>query len=214
MIRIHDLHFSWPGGSPLFQGLNLTLPKGCVIAILGPNGAGKSTLLRLITGLEQPARGKIEIAGQDTGAADNLAQRIGAVMQSSDRHFLRSSVLEEVAVGPRILGLADPLGLARQALDRVGLGADADHHPMDLDTGARRLVSLASAIVHAPQVLALDEVQRGLDQLNRDRLQSVIALEAARGATVLLVSHDPDFVRQTATMALRFSSAGLELKAL
>lgn len=214
MIHIRDLHFSWPGGAPLFAGLDLTLPDATVIAVVGPNGTGKSTLLRLIAGLEQPERGMVEVAGVDTRDTRDLARRVGAVMQSSDRHFLRSTVLDEVAVGPRTLGLADPNGLARQALQHLQLEALAGQHPLDLDTGARRLVSLASAIAHGPQVLLLDEIQRGLDRLNRARLETAIAAEAARGATVLLVSHDPAFVRRTATMVLRFSRDGIALAPL
>lgn len=214
MIRVEDLGFAWPGRPPLFSGLTLTLPEGCAIGVVGPNGTGKSTFLRLLTGLEKPAAGRIALAGLDLAVAGpiELARLIGAVLQSSDRHFLRTSVLEEVALGPRRLGLSDPVGRARSTLARLDLAAAEQAHPLDLDGGARRLVALACAIVHGPRLLLLDETQRGLDRVNRDRLARTIAAEVQRGATVLSVSHDADFTRRVATQVLRFSARGITLQ--
>nr|WP_237168639.1 ABC transporter ATP-binding protein [Paracoccus shandongensis] len=193
------MHFAWPDGRRIFAGLDGAFPGASVTAIVGPNGSGKTTLLRLIAGLETPQRGRIVIAGQGW---------IGAVMQSADRHVLCSTVEDEVAVTPRMLGLPDPRAVARQALAQLGLGALAARHPLDLDAGARRLVGLASAIAHRPPVLLLDEVQRGLDRLYRARLQAAIGAEAARGAAVLLVSHDADFIRRTAGRVIDLAAQG------
>lgn len=211
MIETLGLSFAWPGQSPLFSDLTLTLQPGQVTAVVGPNGMGKSTFLRLIAGLERPLSGQIRIAGFDTAEAapGDLARRIGAVMQASDRHFLRSTVLDEVALGPRALGLSDPEAQALATLKRLGLHGHATSHPLDLDAGARRLVSLASALVHRPKVVLLDEAQRGLDRINRRRLEAAIATEAAGGATVVIVSHDSDFLARTASQTLRFSRDGV-----
>lgn len=214
MISLDRLSFGWPNAPLLYREISLTLPKAQVIAVLGPNGAGKSTLLRLVAGLEAPRAGHLRLAnGMEPALTPpaTLARLIGAVFQASDRHFLRSRVLDEIALGPRKLGLSDPDGLARRALARLELSEIAEAHPLDLDAGARRLVSLATAIVHGPQILLLDEGQRGLDQLNRDRLIAVMAEERARGTTILSVSHDRDFTRQTASLALDLREGGMTL---
>ncbi len=214
-VEIEGMSFGYPGQSLLFSGLDLRLPTGIALAVLGPNGRGKSSLLRLLSGLERPLRGRIRIAGLDLSQAParEVARLVGMVAQSSDRHFLRARVIEEVALGARTLGLADPETLAQGALDRLGIADLAGCHPLDLDAGQRRLVALAAAITHGPRLLLLDEAQRGLDRLNRACLERLIGAEAARGTTVLAVTHDTDFARQIAENFLVVSQAGVEQKA-
>jgi len=199
-VEIEGLDFGYPGRPLLFSGLDLRLPAGAALAVLGPNGQGKSSLLRLLAGLEQPLRGRIRIAGLDLSQAParDVARLVGMVAQSSDRHFLRARVIEEVALCARTLGLAGPETLAQDALDRLGIADLAGNHPLDLDAGQRRLVALAAAVAHGPRLLLLDEAQRGLDRLNRACLERLIGAEAARGTTVLAVTHDTDFARQIA----------------
>lgn len=204
MIRLEDVTFGWPGAAPLFSGLSLALPSGAGIAVTGPNGAGKSTLLRLIAGLERPQKGRIALGPEahDPAMPGTFARHGGAVLQASDRHYVSRTVLQEVALGPKLLGLPDPEGLAHAALDRLGLAAHGPAHPLDLHAGARRLVSLAAAIAHRPRILLLDEVQRGLDRLHRARVVDLIATEAAAGATILIVSHDVEFLAATCRLRL------------
>lgn len=122
-------------------------------------------------------------------------------------------MIEEVALGPRTLGLADPEALARDALARLGLAGLAGCHPLDLDAGLRRLVALAAAIAHRPRLLLLDEARRGLDRLDRRLLERLVAVEVAAGTTVLAVTHDTDFARQIASGFLLVSDRGVELRA-
>lgn len=212
-VEIEGVDFGYPGQPLLFSGLSLSLPAGSALAVLGPNGRGKSSLLRLLSGLERPLRGRIRVAGLDLCGAGppEVARLVGMVAQSSDRHFLRARVSEEVALGARTLGLRHPEALARDALDRLGIADLAGSHPLDLDAGQRRLVALAAAVAHDPRLLLLDEAQRGLDRLNRARLEALIGAEVARGATVLAVTHDMDFARRIPGRPLLVSDAGVAL---
>lgn len=213
-VQIEGLSFGYPGQPLLFSGLDLGLPAGRAFAVLGPNGRGKSSLLRLLSGLERPLRGRIRIFGLDLSQApaQQVARLVGMVAQSSDRHFLRARVIDEVALGARTLGLAASDTLAQGALDRLGIADLAGRHPLDLDAGQRRLVALAAAIAHRPRLLLLDEAQRGLDRLNRACLEGLIASETTRGTTVLAVTHDTDFARRIAGSLLLVSRDGVEIR--
>lgn len=210
LVEIKGLHFGHPGQAPLFSGLDLRFPAGTAIAVMGPNGRGKTTLLRLLAGLEPPAAGRIRIAGVDPARAgpQEMARLVGMVAQSSDRHFLCARVIDEVAFGPRTLGLADPVALARAALERLGIAELSAAHPLDLNAGQRRLAALAVAVAHRPRLLLLDEAQRGLDRINRDRLEQLIATEVAGGTTVLAVTHDTDFAHRIASEMLILPGSG------
>lgn len=202
MIQLTGVCFAYPGASPVLSGVDLTVPGGTVTALVGRNGAGKSTLLRLLAGLATPSAGEVSVGGLDPARADPiaLARTIGMVFQASDRYVVHPRVLDEVASGLRLQGTPAPQARERaaEALARVGLDAQADHHPLDLDAGARRLVAVATAIAHAPKVVMLDETQRGLDRGHLARLEAVLTDERHRGTTVLIVCHDMDFVWRNA----------------
>ncbi|MDO5705871.1 MAG: ATP-binding cassette domain-containing protein, partial [Paracoccus sp. (in: a-proteobacteria)] len=206
LVRLMGVDFGWPGQPPLFSHLSAAIPAGAAVALLGPNGSGKSTFLRLVAGLQAPARGRVEVAGFDPAHATppEIARIIGAVLQASDRHFLCARVLDEVTLGPATLGLRDPRALARDALAQTGLTALAHAHPLDLDTGQRRLLSLAAAIAHRPLVLLLDEVQRGLDAHHRAQLLHVLETQKRQGTTILLATHDTDFAGKIADTMMMF----------
>lgn len=201
VIQMRDLAFGWPDGPLLFQGLDLTIAAGEVVALSGPNGAGKSSLLRLVTGLSRPTRGQVLVAGADPAAlsAPEIARRVGAVMQVSDRQILTGRAIDEVELVARTLGLPEPERRAEEALARVGLAAQRNTHPLDLHAGARRLLALAAAIARRPPILLLDEAQRALDDHSRRRLSEITAIEADRGAAIVIVSHDRRFLESLAT---------------
>ena len=217
MIRLAGVGFAYPGALPVLSGVDLAVESGCVVALLGRNGAGKSTLLRLLAGLASPTTGEVRIGGLDPAKSDPvvLARSIGMVFQASDRYVVHARVLDEVASGLRLQGVsaAHALERAAEALARVGLAAEAERHPFDLDAGARRLAAVAAAIAHAPGVLMLDETQRGLDRANLAHLETVIADERRRGATVLIVCHDTDFAARNATRVIAVGEGTARLHA-
>lgn len=212
-VSVRGLRFAHDGCGELFGGSSFDLPSGATVAVVGPNGAGKSTLMRLLAGLARPAAGTIRVAGLDPVHAPSraLAAVLGMVFQNADRQFLTARVLDEAAFGPRLHGMEDPKGLARAALDAVGLADRQAEHPFDLDNGARRLAAAAAAVAHRPQVLILDETQRGLDAPNTTRLEALLARERGRGALTLVVCHDPDFVARNATHHIQVDGGRITL---
>lgn len=212
-VSVRGLRFAHPGGRELFGGSGFDLPAGAAVAVVGPNGAGKSTLMRLLAGLARPAAGTIEVAGLDPAQAParTLAAVIGMVFQNADRQFLTARVLDEAAFGPRLHRMPDLEGLARAALDAVGLADRAEEHPFDLDNGARRLAAAAAAVAHRPRVLIFDETQRGLDAPNTARFEALLARERDRGAVTLVVCHDPDFVARNSTHHMQVDGGRITL---
>ncbi|RCW81743.1 ATP-binding cassette domain-containing protein [Paracoccus lutimaris] len=214
-IRLNGLSFGYKDAPPLFRDVTLDIPKGSVTAVLGPNGAGKSSLLRLLSGLERPTAGRIDIAGYDPVRANPkaLAAHIGVTFQASDRHFVQARVVDEVALALRYQGIAAAKARFRagQVLAWMGMADLAKAHPLDLHAGARRMVALAGAVAHGPDVLMLDESQRGLDAAHLARLEALIGFLAARGAAVLIVTHDQDFATRVASHRLMLGDGGMQL---
>ncbi|HEX2990764.1 MAG TPA: ABC transporter ATP-binding protein, partial [Anaerolineales bacterium] len=108
IIRISDLHFTYPTGIDALQGISLTIEPGEQVAIIGQNGAGKTTLVKHLNGLLQPMHGQVLIADWDTKehSVAKLARRVGYVFQNPDEQLFSKNVVTEVAFGPRNLGYA------------------------------------------------------------------------------------------------------------
>ncbi|MFD1200077.1 energy-coupling factor ABC transporter ATP-binding protein [Brucella gallinifaecis] len=206
MLKIEHLSFAYPSSSLLFQEISATLSSGDVLAIIGRNGAGKSTLLRLLNGLLKPLRGHVELDGKNLSELKihEIARHVGTVFQSPEQQLFASTVEEEVAFGPKQFGLRKPqlAQRVRTALDRTGLSSFASQHPLDLDYASRRFLTLACVLANSPNVLLLDEPQRGLDKGWTERLEQIISEEKQSGRIVILVCHDMDFVERNATVIL------------
>lgn len=206
MLSIADLSFAYPGMAPLFTGLNIEVGGGDVLAVVGANGAGKSTLLRLMNGLLRPAGGRIAVNGLPIAGlkVHEIAVHVGTLFQTPEQQLFAATVADEVAFGPRQLRLpeAEVEGRVSAAMDRAGVSERAARHPLDLDNAARRFVALASVLAMTPNVLLLDEPQRGLDRGWTERLERIIGQERRRGGTVVLICHDMDFVERNAQSVL------------
>ncbi|MFZ6744876.1 ATP-binding cassette domain-containing protein [Undibacterium sp. JH2W] len=168
-------------GRQVLKSLNLQVAAGEFVAVIGRSGCGKSTLLRLIAGLEQADRGKLEF-----GTGNSRQKPDTRVMFQDSRLLPWKTVIANVA-----LGLTGGQAPARQALEKVALAERADEWPSVLSGGQRQRVALARALVHEPALLLLDEPLGALDALTRIEMQNLIEnLWQQRGFTAVLVTHD------------------------
>lgn len=206
-IEARDLSFTYPGRSrPQVEGLSLTVPSGSFLGIAGPNGAGKSTLLRLFAGLLAPGGGEVLLDGRPLAAYPRraLASRVAWVGQATPLPF-------PVTVGDLVLsgrfphtGLFSPLNerdhaAARVAMEALGIGALAAARVQSLSGGERQLVVLARALATEAPVLLLDEPVAHLDPRHHaDILRLLLAAHRA-GRTLVLSSHDYNFLRHLCT---------------
>lgn len=177
--------------------VTLTVPRGAFVALLGPSGGGKTTLLSLAAALERPTSGRVLVEGVDVAAASEAARsrlrrRIGFAFQASC-HLRRLPVWENVtlALVPAGVGPRERRARAEEALAGVGLRALVDERPERLSGGEQQRLALARALVGAPSFLVADEPTASLDPASAAVVIRVLADAHARGATVLVATHDP-----------------------
>jgi energy-coupling factor transport system ATP-binding protein len=184
-------------GRPVLRELTLRLAPGELVALLGRNGAGKSTLLRLIMGLLRPERGRIRIAGRDTGrlATAEIAQLAGYVPQQPGLLLFAETVRGELDFTRRYHPAAGPAEPVLDAFDLAGL---AGQHPRDLSAGEQQRVALAAIMVAGPRLLLLDEPTRGMDYAHKADLARYLGALRAQGVATLLATHDVELVARCA----------------
>jgi len=198
-ISLEKVLFSYPGGVNVYPepGLTLALESG-VTALVGENGAGKTTLTKLLNGLLRPKSGQINVAGLDVSkmTVATMAKTVGYTFQNPDDQLFERSVKADVTFGPRVLkrSAADIERGVVAAIKACGLDGREDVHPHDLGLSERKWVAIASALASEPSVVVLDEPTLGQDYPSRRRLRDLVAELGEQGKTVLVVTHDMDFV--------------------
>jgi ABC-type Mn2+/Zn2+ transport system ATPase subunit len=194
-IALHDVDVGYRA-RPLFLGLNLEIPKGSFHALLGANGTGKTTLLKTITGIIPPLRGRVEYAAD--------CRIVGYVPQKEqlDALYLFSAFDVALMGGCREHGPGRPLGRetrakAERMLELTGAAEFRNRLFSQLSGGQKQRTLIARALMTDPQVLILDEPTAGVDPAaSQSILQLLLQLQAERGLTILLVTHDLALVRK------------------
>jgi zinc transport system ATP-binding protein len=187
-LRLDHVSFAYDHGALVLRDVDLTVKRGEFVAIAGPNGGGKTTLLRLVLGLVQPTAGRVDVALQRKGYLPQRAQTaIDAPL----------NVRELVGAGrvarSRLLG---PLGrgdreAVREAIERVGLSAQADRRLTTLSGGQQQRAFIAKALAGDPELLALDEPTTGVDVEAQEAVAVLLQrLGEELGMTILYVSHE------------------------
>ncbi|UNK71221.1 ABC transporter ATP-binding protein [Microbacterium sp. H1-D42] len=204
-------------GKTVASGIDVAVHAGSVLAITGPNGAGKSTLGLTLAGLLPPAAGAVTASDALAGGAGpqpirwtsrQLLTRIGTVFQEPEHQLLASTVRDELAIGPRSLGLSDAEIASRsdELLQRLRLDRLAKANPYTLSGGEKRRLTVAAALATRPRVLVLDEPTFGQDARTWQELVAMLAELRDEGAALVTVTHDLDVVTalraETFTMGL------------
>ncbi len=188
----------------VLQDINLTIARGEVVAVIGPSGSGKSTLCRAINRLETIDSGSISIDGvplpEEGRKLSQLRADVGMVFQSFNL-FAHKTVLENVTLGQikvRKVAKAAAQARARDLLDRVGVGSQADKYPAQLSGGQQQRVAIARALAMDPKVMLFDEPTSALDPEKINEVLEVMRLLAREGTTMLVVTHEMGFARSAA----------------
>ncbi len=205
IIEIKDLTFSYPRTvKPALRDINLSIETGKFVAVIGPTGAGKSTFCYCFNGavprlFNGEMSGSVVVAGFDTyeNEIPILAEHVGLVVQNARSQLFNVTVREEVAFGCENLGIPREEIRRRmvEALDFVGLSGFEDRQPSALSGGQQQRVAIACVLAMQPEVLVLDEPTSELDPIGSEQVMQVISrLNTELGKTIILVTHDMDFV--------------------
>ena len=203
IARVADLTIGYDKAAPVRSGIDLTIERGVSTCIVGANGAGKSTFALTLAGLLPPISGTVEVQTADGTRSDphewsskQLLGRMSMVFQEPEYQFLASTVAEELAIGPRAAGMseAEIAPLVDEHLEALGLTTLARANPMTLSGGEKRRLSVATALISAPELLILDEPTFGQDRGTWLGLVRLLRAALARGVTLVSITHDPAFV--------------------
>ena len=203
IARVADLTIGYAADAPVRSGIDLTIERGVSTCIVGANGAGKSTFALTLAGLLPPLAGTVEVETSDGTRGDphewsskQLLGRMSMVFQEPEYQFLAATVAEELAIGPRAAGMTDEeiAPLVDEHLEALGLTALARANPMTLSGGEKRRLSVATALISAPELLILDEPTFGQDRGTWLGLVRLLRAALERGVTLVSITHDPAFV--------------------
>jgi len=197
-ISVKNLHYQYPGGREVLRNVDLEIEAGSTVALIGKNGAGKTTLAKHFNSLLKPTCGSVNVAGICTSkkSASQMAREVGYVFQNPEDQLFASSVIEEVAFGPRNIGMNETRIelVTHKALSMVGLSASTSEHPYNMTYGQRKMLCLASVLAMDPSIVVMDEPNAGQDYRGLRLLGSIIEQLKRDCKTVVIISHDMEFV--------------------
>lgn len=220
VLETHDLSVSRDRRTPVQSHLDLDVPRAMATVITGPNGAGKSTLALTLAGLLPELAGDVESAPDLAGRSGRrpskwtsreLLTRIGTVFQEPEHQFLSRTLRDELAIGPRALGMSASQveAIVDDLLERLQLAPLGLANPFTLSGGQKRRLSVATVLAASPQVMVLDEPTFGQDRRGWIGIVELLQNEIAAGRTVIAVSHDDQVIRHLGGQRLELDAMGV-----
>ncbi len=186
-ILVEDLRYSY-GDLEAVKGISFDVRPGEILGFLGPNGAGKSTTIKMLTGLLTPMGGRALVLGYDVSSNDPAYKaRIGVCFEEKNL-YPNMTAKENLDFFASLFGIERPDTV--EVLRRVGLADRANDRVSEFSKGMRQRMMISRAFINRPDVLFLDEPTDGLDPVTSAQIRRTIKEEAARGAAVLLTTHD------------------------
>lgn len=187
-------------GPTVLDDIYLRVPCGQFVALIGDNGAGKSTLARHLIGILRPSKGQVRIMGEPIQGRSigQIARQVGFAFQNPELQIFNPTVREEIAFGPRNLGVDGEAleALINAVIARFDLAKVADHPPAVLSFSARRMVAMASVDALRTPILVLDEPTVGLDAMGQRQVMDWLRRRHGEGGTIVLITHDVELAGQ------------------
>lgn len=206
LVAVEELWHIYPGNVEALRGINLKIRKGEVTAIVGQNGSGKTTLVKHFNGLLKPTRGLVLLDGAETKTykPKEIVRKVGYVFQNPTHQLFCTTIEEEIAFGPKNLGLSQDEIKQRveDAIVAFRLDRYRDIHPLRLSFPLRKMLAIASVYVMHPDALVLDEPTTGQDHVGIALIEQTISQLRSERRTLILVSHDMPLVAGTADRAV------------
>lgn len=214
LLTLNDISVRF-GGLTALEGISINLVQGSSLGLLGPNGAGKTTLFNVIAGAVSPSTGQVRFDGREVSALPTSARsRVGIARTFQiTQPFVSLTVRENIMVALTAAGMSmrHANSAAEEYVDFVGLRAKIDAVSSSLSTGQRKRLELARALATRPKLLLLDEVTGGVDRPSIPGLvETIRALHAERGLTLVVVEHHMDFLAELVDSVL-FLDQGKQL---
>ncbi|RLI40390.1 ABC transporter ATP-binding protein [Candidatus Bathyarchaeota archaeon] len=194
IVEVVNVSYEYPGGIRAINNVSLTIMPGEFIALLGQNGSGKTTLAKLINGLLKPIEGKVLLKGKDTRklTVAECAKIVGYVFQNPEHQIFASTIFEEIAFGPRNLGIPEDEVRRRveESLRFVDLKKPMNAFPHLLSVGEKHRVAIASVLAMEPELLILDEPTTGIDFGRSLQIMRLLQRLRSGGRAVMVITHD------------------------
>lgn len=223
-IVLKDVTYTYMAKTPYekhaIKDINVEIKRGEFVGIIGHTGSGKSTLLQHLNGILKPTAGIVSVEEQDLSlkgeAAQTARRSVGMVFQYPEHQLFEETVYDDIAFGPRNIGVEETQVEVRvkKAMEFVGLDYElfAKRTPFQLSGGQMRRVAIAGVIALEPAYLILDEPSAGLDPRGRDEIfGQIIKLHASTGITVVLVSHNMEDVARMANRLIVMNHGEISL---
>ena len=222
-IEVKNLTHIYSVGTPFehdaIKNINFSVEKGEFLGIIGHTGSGKSTLIQHLNGLLKPTAGEVLLHGENIWSDKQTTRaarfRVGLVFQYPEYQLFEETVYQDIAFGPKNMGLAED-EVRRRVLRAAGFAGvpeeTLDKSPFDLAGGQKRRVAIAGVIAMEPEIVIFDEPTAGLDPAGcEDILRNICNYREAAGATVLMVSHSMDDIAGIADRLLVLNEGEIEM---
>jgi energy-coupling factor transport system ATP-binding protein len=198
MIEFREVGYLHQNGVQALKNISLSINRGETLAIVGENGAGKTTLVKHMNGLLKPTSGVVLIDGEDTRnkSVAQLSRKVGVAFQNPDHQLFSDTVEHEITFALRNFGFESSAveERLRLALNFFGLEEYRQSSPLTLSGGEKKRLTLACILAWDPEVVVLDEPTVGQDALQKRKLTDITRTLTATGKTVVVVSHDVEFL--------------------
>lgn len=215
MLSLNQVSYQYPAHPPVLQDISFELNPGECVGLVGRNGSGKSTLFSLLSALLMPSSGSLSFDGAayryDKAGLARIRSRVGYIFQEADAMLLTPSVYEELSFGPLNLKLSESEVIRRieQVSDQLGITHLHDRATYYLSGGEKKLVSLGAILTMDPEVILADEPTSFIDGVHSRLLEEKLLDLHAQGKTILVSSHDMDFIWRFAQRIIVLHQGGV-----